>query len=356
MTATLKIASRPIGRNRPPFVIAEMSGNHNKSLDRALEIVEAAAETGAHALKIQTYTPDTMTLDLDEREFHISDPSSLWKGTSLYKLYAQAYTPWEWHSPIFDRARELGIIVFSTPFDETAVDFLEELDAPCYKIASFENTHLPLIRRVAATGKPLIISTGMATLAELDESVRVARDSGCRDLILLKCTSTYPASASDSNILTIPHLRELFTCEVGLSDHTMGVGVSVASVAMGATVIEKHFTLDRDDGGVDSSFSLEPHEMTQLVVETERAWQSLGGVSYGPTEAEKKSLQFRRSLYVVKDMRAGELFTRETVRAIRPGLGLPPRFLDIVIGRVASERIPAGTPMQWRLLGGTPEL
>ncbi len=271
----ITIRNRRVGAGETPFVIAEMSGNHNQSLERALDIVEAAAKSGAHALKIQTYTPDTMTIDLDEREFHIGDPNSLWAGTSLYKLYGEAYTPWEWHKPIFDRASELGMIAFSTPFDDTAVDFLESLNVPCYKIASFENTDLPLIRRVAATGKPLIISTGMATVAELDETVRAARNAGCNDLILLKCTSTYPATADNTNILTIPHLRELFGCEVGLSDHTMGVGVSVASVALGATVIEKHFTLNRADGGVDSAFSMEPAEMAQLVIETGRAWQAI---------------------------------------------------------------------------------
>lgn len=350
MTKEFKIAGKPIGRNHPPFVIAEMSGNHNQSLERALEIVEAAAKTGAHALKIQTYTPDTMTLDLDEREFHISDSKSLWAGTSLYKLYGEAYTPWEWHKPIFERARELGIIAFSTPFDDTAVDFLESLDVPCYKIASFENTDLPLIRRVAATGKPLIISTGMATVAELDETVRAAREGGCNDLILLKCTSTYPATAANTNILTIPHLRELFGCEVGLSDHTMGVGVSVASVALGAAVVEKHFTLSRADGGVDSTFSMEPAEMAQLVVETERAWQALGQVSYGPTAAETKSLQFRRSLYVVQDIKAGDVLTRENVRAIRPGLGLPTKFFDVLLGKRIVRDVKRGTPVRWELL------
>lgn len=344
------IEGRAIGVGCQPFIIAEMSGNHNQSLGRALEIVEAAAKSGAHALKIQTYTPDTMTIDLDEREFHISDPKSLWAGTSLYKLYGEAYTPWEWHKPIFDRARELGLIPFSTPFDDTAVDFLESLDVPCYKIASFENTDLPLIRRVAATGKPLIISTGMATVAELDETVRAARGAGCKDLILLKCTSTYPATAENTNILTIPHLRELFDCEVGLSDHTMGVGVSVASVALGATVIEKHFTLNRADGGVDSTFSMEPAEMTQLVVETERAWQALGQVSYGPTEAEKKSIQFRRSLYVVQDLKAGDVLTHKNVRAIRPGHGLPPKYIDVVLGRKLSHDIKKGTPVAWAIL------
>lgn len=344
---SITITDCKIGNGHPPFIIAEMSGNHNQSLERALEIVEAAAKTGAHAMKIQTYTPDTMTLDLDEREFHISDPGSLWAGTSLYKLYGEAYTPWEWHKPIFDRARELGMLPFSTPFDDTAVDFLESLDVPCYKIASFENTDLPLIRRVAATGKPLIISTGMATVAELDETVRAAREAGCKDLILLKCTSTYPATPENTNILTIPHLRELFDCEVGLSDHTMGVGVSVASVALGATVIEKHFTLNRTDGGMDSTFSMEPAEMTKLVVETQRAWQALGKVSYGATEAEKKSIQFRRSLYVVKDLKAGDVLTRESVRAIRPGFGLPTKYLEQVIGKTVKQDVKLGTALKW---------
>lgn len=351
MSGGIRIADKFIGRNHAPFVIAEMSGNHNQSLERALEIVEAAAKTGAHALKIQTYTPDTMTIDLDEREFHISDPGSLWAGTSLYKLYGEAYTPWEWHKPIFDRARELGIIPFSTPFDDTAVDFLESLDVPCYKIASFENTDLPLIRRVAATGKPLIISTGMASVAELDETVRAAREAGCKDLILLKCTSTYPATAENTNILTIPHLRELFGCEVGLSDHTMGVGVSVASVALGATVIEKHFTLNRADGGVDSAFSMEPAEMAQLVVESERAWQALGQISYGATEGEKKSMVFRRSLYIVEDVEAGEKLTKENVRCIRPGFGLKPKYYSSVLGKTAKLKLAKGTALDWEMIG-----
>jgi pseudaminic acid synthase len=346
----IKIANRDVGAGHAPFIIAEMSGNHNQSLERALEIVDAAAKTGVHALKVQTYTPDTMTIDLDEREFHISDLKSLWAGTSLYELYGKAYTPWEWHKPIFDRARQLGIIAFSTPFDDTAVDFLERLDVPCYKIASFENTDLPLIRRVAVTGKPLIISTGMATVAELDETVRAAREAGCKDLILLKCTSTYPAMAVNTNILAIPHLRELFSCEVGLSDHTMGVGVSVASVALGATVIEKHFTLNRADGGVDSAFSMEPDEMAQLVLETERAWQALGQVRYGPIEAEMESIKFRRSLYVVKDLKAGDVLTNENVRAIRPGLGLAPKYLEHVLGRRVGRDVKRGTALWWELL------
>ena len=350
MANAIEISGRLIGREHLPFIIAEMSGNHNQSLERALEIVEAVSKCGAHALKIQTYTPDTMTLNLDEREFHIGDPSSLWAGNSLYNLYAEACTPWEWHQPIFDRARELGLIAFSTPFDDSAVDLLESLHVPCYKIASFENTDLPLIRRVAATGKPMIISTGMASVAELDDTVRAAREAGCKDLILLKCTSTYPATAGNTNILTISHLRDLFGCEVGLSDHTMGLGVSVASVALGATVIEKHFTLNRADGGVDSAFSMEPDEMAQLVIEAERAWQSLGKIAYGPTEAEKKSLMFRRSLYVVKDMKVGDVLTHANVRAIRPGLGLPTKYIDTVIGKHVSCDVQRGTGLRWDLI------
>lgn len=345
------IAGRKIGPGQPPFIIAEMSGNHNQSLERALAIVEAAAKAGAHALKIQTYTADTMTLDLSEGAFFVSDPASLWQGKSLYKLYQEAYTPWEWHGPIFDRCRDLGVIGFSTPFDETAVDFLESLDVPCYKIASFENTDLPLIRKVAATGKPMIISTGMATVAELDETVRAAREAGCRDLVLLKCTSSYPATPKNTNLRTIPHMRELFQCQVGLSDHTMGVGAAVASVALGASVIEKHFTLRRADGGVDSAFSLEPEEMRSLGIETERAWQALGVVSYGPSVAEKPSLQYRRSLYIVQDMKAGEPFNRDNLRAIRPGFGLAPKFLEMFLDRKAGRDIKKGTPLQWDLLG-----
>jgi N-acetylneuraminate synthase len=345
------IGSRPIGRGARPFVIAEMSGNHNQSLDRALAIVEAAGRAGAHAIKLQTYTADTMTLDLNEGEFRIDDPKSLWAGKNLYQLYQQAYTPWDWHAPIMRRAAELGMECFSTPFDETAVDFLEELKVPAYKVASFENTDLPLIRKIAATGKPMIISTGMASVAELDESVRTAREAGCRDLVLLKCTSTYPASPENTNLRTIPHLRELFGCEVGLSDHTMGVGASVAAVALGATVIEKHFTLSRADGGVDSAFSLEPHELESLVVETERAWQALGEVRYGATAAETPSLVYRRSLYVTADVKAGEPFTRENLRAIRPGLGLPPKHLDQVLGRAARTDLKRGTPLSWDCVG-----
>jgi len=351
MKSFIRIGNARIGREYPPFIIAEMSGNHNQSLDRALDIVNAAARCGAHALKLQTYTPDSMTLDLDEREFHINDAESPWAGTSLYKLYGEARAPWEWHKPIFERARELGMTVFSTPFDDAAVDFLEKLDVPCYKIASFENIDLPLIRRVAKTGKPLIISTGMASAAELEESVSAAREAGCRDLILLKCTSTYPATPENTNLLTIPHLRELFDCEVGLSDHTMGVGAAVASVALGASVVEKHFTLSRADGGPDSTFSMEPAEMAALIVEAQRAWQALGRVRYGPTEAEKKSLAFRRSLYICEDLKAGDVLTPRNLRAIRPGLGLPPKFIDQLMGKRVIRPVKRGTPAQWDLIG-----
>jgi pseudaminic acid synthase len=346
----MKIAGHPVGLGAPPFIIAELSGNHNGSLDRALAIVDAAAATGAHALKIQTYTADTMTLDIRECEFVITDPKSPWAGRSLYDLYEEAHTPWDWHEPIFERARKHGMIPFSTPFDFTAVDFLETLDAPCYKIASFENTDLPLIRKVAATGKPIIVSTGMATLGEIDALVRAARDAGCRDLVLLKCTSSYPASPANSNIRTIPALREAFGCEVGLSDHTLGVGVAVASVALGATVIEKHFTLSRADGGVDAAFSLEPAEMRALADETLRAWQGLGTVSFGAGEAESGSKVFRRSLYFVRDLPAGATVTAADVRAIRPGHGLPPSAADVVVGSTLREPVTRGTPVSWNVL------
>lgn len=341
-----------IGCDQKPFIVAEMSGNHNQSLERALEIVEAAAKAGAHAIKLQTYTADTMTLNIDEGEFYIDDPNSLWHGNCLYQLYQQAYTPWEWHKPIFDCCKKLGIIGLSTPFDATAVDFLESLNVPCYKIASFENTDLPLIRKVASTGKPMIISTGMATVAELDETVRAAREAGCQDLVLLKCTSTYPATPADTNLLTIPHLRDLFDVQVGLSDHTMGIGVAVASVALGATVIEKHFTLSRADGGVDSAFSMQPEEMRQLVIETERACQALGKIGYGPTEAEKGSLLYRRSLYVAQDMKAGDIFTPENLKALRPGLGLPPQYYDILLGKQIKQNAKMGTPISWDFFNG----
>ena len=333
-----------------PFIIAEMSGNHNQSLERALAIVDAAADAGVDAVKIQTYTADTMTIDIDTGEFSISDKDSLWKGETLYHLYEKAHTPWEWHTAIFERCKERGIMGFSTPFDDTSVDFLEDLGVPCYKIASFENVDLPLIRKVARTGKPIIASTGMTTVAELSDLVQTVRENGCTDLTLLKCTSSYPASPEGTNLRTIPHMRELFGCAVGLSDHTLGIGASVASVALGATVIEKHFTLSRAEGGVDAAFSLEPAEMAQLVRECRTAALALGTVSYERAEQEQKSLQFRRSLYVVEDMKAGDVFTEKNLRRIRPGMGLSPKYYDIILGKKVNRDIARGTSVQWDLI------
>ena len=346
----IDIADKKIGLEHTPFLIAEMSGNHNQSLERALEIVEAAAETGVHALKLQTYTADTLTLDVSDGDFFIKDKNSLWKGRSLYELYQEAYTPWEWHEPIIQRASELGMLCFSTPFDDTAVDYLEDLNVPAYKIASFENTHLPLIKKVASTGNPMIISTGMASIAELDETVQTIRDAGCEQFILLKCTSTYPATPENSNVLTIPHMRKLFKCEVGLSDHTMGVGASVTAVAHGDTVIEKHFTLNRADGGVDSAFSMEPEEMKRLVIETERAWQSLGKIKYGTSDAEKGSLTFRRSLYIAEDMKNGNVLNEQNLRIVRPGLGLAPKYYEILLGKKVNQDVNKGTAVSWKLI------
>ena len=333
-----------------PFIIAEMSGNHNQSLERALAIVDAAADAGVDAVKIQTYTADTMTIDIDTGEFFISDKDSLWKGETLYHLYEKAHTPWEWHTAIFERCKERGIMGFSTPFDDTSVDFLEDLGVPCYKIASFENVDLPLIRKVARTGKPIIASTGMTSVAELSDLVQTARENGCTDLTLLKCTSSYPASPEGTNLRTIPHMRELFGCAVGLSDHTLGIGAAVASVALGAVVIEKHFTLSRAEGGVDAAFSLEPVEMAQLVRECRTAALALGAVSYERAEQEQKSLQFRRSLYIVEDMKAGDVFTEKNLRRIRPGMGLSPKYYDVLLGRCVKCDVKRGTPLSWALI------
>lgn len=346
----MQIEKNMIGKHHRPLIVAEMSGNHNQSLERALQIVEAASQCGVHAIKLQTYTADTMTLDLSEGEFFIHDPKSLWQGNSLYHLYQQAYTPWEWHERLFRRCRELGMMGFSTPFDATAVDFLETLDVPCYKVASFENVDIPLLKKIATTGKPVMMSTGMATIAELADAVETLRTHGCPEVILLKCTSSYPATPVNSNLLTIPHLRDLFRCEVGLSDHTLGIGTAIASVALGATVIEKHFTLSRADGGVDAAFSIEPEEMRSLVTESERAWQALGSVTYGITPSEQASLMFRRSLYITKDMNTGEYLSENNMRAIRPGLGLAPKYYDMLIGKRVNRSVKRGTPMKWELL------
>ncbi|MEK5464019.1 pseudaminic acid synthase [Paenibacillus sp. FSL R7-0210] len=346
----IRIGNRTIGSGHPPFVIAEMSGNHNKSLDRALDIVKAAARAGAHAFKIQTYTPDTMTLNLQNKDFMIGDSNGLWKGKSLYELYAEAYTPWEWHEPIFASCRALGMIPFSTPFDESSLEFLETLGVDCYKIASFENNDIPLLRKVASKGKPMIISTGMASLGDIEQAVHTITGAGCQEYILLKCTSSYPASPGNTNLNTIPYLRDIFRAQVGLSDHTLGVGAAVASVALGSTVIEKHFTLNRAEGGVDAAFSLEPAEFAFLVRETDTAWRALGGISIGPTPEEEKSLQFRRSVYTSKDIKAGDLLTADNIKVIRPGYGLAPKYYDLLLGKRLRTDLPVGTPLSWDLL------
>lgn len=338
----MQINNQLIGCASKPYIIAEMSGNHNNSLERALLIIEEAARCGVDAIKIQTYTAETMTLKVDNADFVINDPKSLWNGRHLYDLYEEAHTPWEWHAAMFAKAKELGVTLFSTPFDETAVDFLESLDAPLYKIASFENTDIRLIKKVAKTGKPVIISTGMASLDDLQLMVNTLRDNGCNNFVLLKCTSAYPASPADANLLTIPHMAQMFDCQVGLSDHTMGIGVPIVAVALGAAVIEKHFCLSRAEGGVDSAFSLEPHELKALVDETEKAWLALGRVRYQATSVEEKSKQFRRSLYFVKNMKAGEVISEECIRAIRPGFGLPVKEWDNVVGRVLEHDVVIG--------------
>ena len=345
-----KIGNINIGKNFKPVIIAEMSGNHNQSLDRALEITKKAASTGADMLKLQTYTADTMTIDIDGGDFFIDDKKSLWYGKNLHALYKLAYTPWEWHEPIIKLANKLGMMCISTPFDDTAVDFLEDLNMPAYKIASFENSHIPLLKKIASTGKPIILSTGMATLSELSETVQTIREAGSKNLILLKCTSSYPSSPKNSNVLTIPHMRDLFSCEIGLSDHTMGLGASIAAIAHGASVIEKHFTLRRSDGGVDSEFSLEPDEMRELVIESKRAWESLGKINYGPSKSEKNSIKFRRSIYITEDIKEGEKLTSDNIKIIRPGFGLEPKYYDILLGKKVNQNLKRGTATSWGIV------
>lgn len=346
----IRIDHKLIGGAHSPFIIAEMSGNHNQSLEKALSIIDAAADCGAHAIKLQTYTADTLTINATSEEFLISEPGSLWKNRNLYELYQEAHTPWEWHPALFERAKQRGLICFSTPFDETAVDFLETLHVPAYKIASFENNHVPLLKKVAQTGKPVIMSTGVSTLADIELAVRTLRENGCKDIVLLKCTSTYPASPENTNLLTIPHLSKLFNCPVGLSDHTLGIGVAVASVALGAVVIEKHFTISRVEGGVDAAFSMEAHEFKLLVEETARAFAALGMVNYGVLDAEKNSLRFKRSIYAVKDINIGDIFTPDNIRIIRPGNGLHPGYYEEIIGKKAKKVINSGTPLSWQIL------
>lgn len=337
--------------NKKPFIIAEMSGNHNQSLAKALEIVDIAAKCKVHALKIQTYTADTMTIDIDRDEFFIEDKNSLWQGNSLYQLYEKAHTPWDWHKAIFDRCKEHGIIGFSTPFDDSSVDFLESLNVPFYKIASFENNHLPLIKKVAKTKKPVIISTGMANIAEISEAVKTLEENGCTQIALLKCTSEYPSDPKNINLLTIPHLKELFPqCIIGLSDHTMGIGVALASVALGAEIIEKHFTISRQEGGVDSNFSMEPEEMSNLVQESKIAYDAIGKVSYDISSKEKSSMIFRRSIYITQDVKKGDVITKNNIRIIRPGLGIAPKYFDVVLDKKFSQDLKKGTALKWNLI------
>ncbi|MCA3893534.1 pseudaminic acid synthase [Vibrio vulnificus] len=341
----MKIANRQIGQGNKPYIIAEMSGNHNGDINRAIALIKAAKEAGADAVKLQTYTADTITINHDSEEFMIR--GGLWDGAKLYDLYEQAHTPWDWHKTLFDAASELGITIFSSPFDHSAVDFLESLNAPAYKIASFELIDLPLIRKVASTGKPMIMSTGNANLGEIEEAVAAAKAAGAEDIILLHCTSGYPTPASQANISTMAVMRDAFGVEVGLSDHTMDIGVSVAAVALGACVIEKHFTLARADGGPDSAFSLEKEELTSLVVNCNMAYEALGKPNFVSTEVELQTKCHRRSLYVVKDIKEGEVFTEEHVRSIRPGNGILPKYLDEVIGSVATQDLKFGTPLQF---------
>jgi pseudaminic acid synthase len=343
----LSLFNDTVSRSRKPMIIAEMSGNHNQSLERAMEIVDAAAKAGADAIKLQTYTADTMTMP---GAFTITDPKSPWYGRELHELYKEAYTPWEWHKKIFERAEQNGIFAFSSPFDESAVDFLEELNVPCYKIASLENTDWPLLKKVAATNKPVIMSTGASSLSDIADGVNVLRNAGCKDLILLKCTSTYPASPDNTNILTIPHMADMFKCHVGLSDHTMGIGVAVASTALGCVLIEKHFTLNREDGGVDSTFSLEPDELRMLVNETNNAFLSLGEIKYGLQKGEDISTLYKRSIYAYRDIQSDEVITKDNIKILRPSLGLKPKHFDEIMGKKAKVFIKQGTPLTWDML------
>lgn len=345
---TIEIDGRKIGSEHPPYIIAELSANHNGDINRAFQIMEEAKKAGADAIKLQTYTHETITMDCDSVEFQIH--GGLWDGQSLYELYKSAHMPWEWHKPLFEKAQELGITIFSSPFDFTAVDLLEELGAPAYKIASFEVIDIPLIKRVAQTGKPMIISTGMANKEEISEAVKTAKDNGCQDLIVLHCVSGYPAPAEQYNLKTIADIAQQFDVLSGLSDHTIDNATAVASVALGACLIEKHVTLDRNGGGADDSFSLEPHELAKLCKDSKTAWHAMGKVNYERTEAEKGNVKFRRSLYAVKDIREGELFTGDNIKSIRPGFGLAPKYYDYVIGKKANVDISKGTGLQLNVI------
>ena len=342
----MKIGPISIGKDHPPFIIAEMSGNHNQSLEKALEIVDQAATAGAHAIKLQTYRADTITMDIDSPDFCIDDPTSLWHKRKLYELYDEAHTPWEWHKPIMQRAEEKGLLCFSSPFDFEAVDFLESLNVPAYKIASFEITHLPLIKKCAQTGKPLIISTGNASIDDIQNAIQTAKAHGAKDIIILKCTSQYPADASNANLYTIPDMAQKFDVNIGLSDHTLGIGVAVASVALGAVIIEKHFTISRDEGGVDASFSLEPQELKSLVEETNRAWHALGEIYYSGTNAEQANKMFRQSIWFQRDVVAGEMITEDMIKICRPSTGgLPPKEYENILGKKLTKPVKRGIPV-----------
>ena len=346
---SIKLKNKTISSNHSPFIVAEMSGNHNQSKENAFKIVEAAVKSGADAIKLQTYTADTMTLNLKSKDFYISDNNSLWKGQSLSELYSKGSTPWNWHKDIIKYANKKKIICFSTPFDNSSVDFLESLNVPMYKIASFELTDIPLIKKVAKTKKPIIISTGMGSINEIEDAVNTVKQFG-NELILLKCTSTYPAKAKDSNILTIPELKKLFSCEIGLSDHTKGIGTAIAAVSHGACLIEKHFTLDRKLGGIDSKFSLEPNELKSLVIESKQAYKSLGKIFIGPTKSEELSLKYRRSLYCSKDIKKGSKISKNNIKSIRPGYGISPKYYDELLGKKVKKNIAKGTPLNWDLI------
>jgi pseudaminic acid synthase len=348
MNAVIKVNNRLIGLAHPAYIIAELSANHGQSFDQAVKIIKAAKEAGADAVKLQTYTPDTLTLNCNNAYFRIKD--TLWHGRTLYDLYSEAFTPWEWQPKLMQVANDLALDLFSSPFDDSAVDFLERMNVPVHKIASFENCDIALLRQIAGTGKPIIASTGMATLAEVDELVRTVREAGCQELALLKCTSAYPAPAEEMNLRTIPHLAQAFNVPVGLSDHTLGIAAPVAAVSLGACIIEKHLTLSRACAGPDSAFSLEPHEFKAMVESVRTAERALGQVCYDVSPAESKSRVFRRSLFVVSDVRAGEAFTQWNVRSIRPGYGLHTRYLDDVLGRAASRDIQRGTPLTWEMV------
>lgn len=350
MIDSIDLGGIPLGPAHPPVIVAEMSGNHDGTLAKALDIVRAVADSGAQVLKLQTYTPDTITIDSDGDAFRLSSDHELWGGRNLYALYREAHTPWEWHEKIFELARDLGLVAFSTPFDPSAIEFLEGLEVPAYKVASSELVDLPLVRRMAETGKPLIISTGMGTLAEIDAAVAAARGTGNENIVVLACTASYPAPAEESNLRRIPLLGATLDLQVGLSDHTLGIGCAVAAVALGATLVEKHVTLSREGGGVDSAFSLEPHELSALRAETESAWRGLGTGRVGPTEHEKEGLRLRRSLWVVTDVRAGDPVTEQNVRSIRPAGGLLPDELGTVSGKRFRTDVPKGTPLTWDLL------